>query len=53
MKVVSLSLEDGNKHYGKIDGTRFYIGSRVTYAGNKGLMNVRGTPAQKYDRAQF
>ena len=53
MKVVSFSLEQGNKYFGKIDGTRFYIGSRVSYEGGKGLMNVSGTPSQKYDRAQF
>lgn len=53
MKIVSFSLEDGNKYYGKIDGNRFYIGSRVPYEGGKGLMNIRGTSAQKYDRAQF
>jgi len=53
MKVVSFSLENGNKYYGKIDGTRFFIGSRVAYEGGKGLMNVSGTPAQKYDRFAF
>lgn len=53
MKVVSFSLEQGNKYFGKIDGTRFFIGSRVPYEGGKGLMNVTGTPSQKYDRAQF
>jgi hypothetical protein len=25
MKIVSLSLEQGNKYFGKIDGTRFFI----------------------------
>lgn len=53
MKVVSFSLEDGNKYYGKIDDSRFYIGSRVSYERNKGLMNVSGTPQQKYDRAAY
>jgi hypothetical protein len=53
MKVVSFSLEQGNKYFGKIDGTRFFIGSRVPFQGNKGLMNVTGTPAQKYNRADF
>lgn len=53
MKVVSFSLEQGNKYFGKIDGTRFYIGSRVSYEGGKGLMNVTGTQSQKYDRSQF
>ena len=53
MKVVSISLEQGNKYFGKIDNTRFFIGSRVPYEGGKGLMNVTGTAAQKYDRAQY
>jgi hypothetical protein len=53
MKIVSFTLEQGNKYYGKIDGTRFYIGNRVSYDGGKGLMNLQGTAAQKYNRAQF
>ncbi len=53
MKIVSFSLEDGNKYYGKIDNARFYIGARVPYDGGKGLMNTVGTAQQKYDRAAF
>jgi hypothetical protein len=53
MKLVSFSLEEGNKYFGKIDGARFFIGSRVPYLGGKGLANARGTAAQKYNRAQF
>ena len=53
MKIVSFSLEQGNKYFGKIDGTRFFIGSRVSFGGSKGLMNLVGTPAQKYNRADF
>lgn len=53
MKLVSFSLEQGNKYFGKIDGARFFIGSRVSFEGNKGLMNVSGTSAQRYDRAEF
>lgn len=53
MKIVSFSLEQGNKYFGKIDGARFFIGSRVSYDGGKGLMNVTGTAAQKYDRSAF
>ncbi len=53
MKLVSFSLEQGNKYFGKIDGARFFIGSRVSFEGNKGLMNVSGTSAQKYDRTEF
>ena len=53
MKIVNFSLEQGNKYFGEIDGSRFFIGSRVPYEGGKGLMNVGGTPAQKYDRAFF
>lgn len=51
MKIVSFSLEQGNKYYGRIDGQRFFIGARVPYKGNKGLQNVTGTPSQKYDRS--
>lgn len=53
MKIVSFSLEQGNKYFGKIDGPRFFIGSRVSFDGGKGLMNVSGTSTQKYDRAAF
>lgn len=53
MKIVNFSLEQGNKYYGKIDGQRFYIGSRVSYEGGKGLMNLDGTASQKYDRLAF
>jgi hypothetical protein len=54
MKVVSFSLEQGNKYFGKVDGgPKFLVGSRVSYQGNKGLMNTVGTPAQKYDRLTF
>jgi hypothetical protein len=53
MKTVSFSLEQGNKYFGKIDGTRFFIGNRVPFQGGKGLMNVVGTSAQKYDRTDF
>jgi hypothetical protein len=53
MKVVSFSLEQGNKYFGKIDGTRFFIGSRVSFDGGKGLMNSSGKSTQKYDRAEF
>lgn len=53
MKVVSFSLEQGNKYFGKIDGQRFFIGRRVPYDGGKGLMNTEGTAAQTYDRAVY
>ncbi len=53
MKIVSFSLEQGSKYFGKIDRTRFFIGSRVSFDGGKGLMNVVGTSAQKYNRADF
>ena len=53
MKVVSFCLEQGNKYYGKIDGQRFFIGTRVSYEGNKGLMNVSGAAAQRYDRSTY
>lgn len=53
MKVVGFSLEQGNKYYGKIDGDRFFIGSRVSYEGNKGLMNVNGGSVHKYERSAY
>jgi hypothetical protein len=53
MKVVSFSLEEGSKYFGRIDGRRFYIGSRVPYLDGKGLVNGSGSVAQKYERAQF
>jgi len=53
MKIVSFSLGQGNKYFGKIDGSRFFIGSRVLFDGGKGLMNVTGTSAQKYNRTDF
>jgi hypothetical protein len=53
MKVVNFSLEQGNQYYGRIDGQRFYIGSRVSYEGGKGLANTKGSVDQKYDRALY
>lgn len=53
MKTVSFSLEQGDKYFGRIDGTRFFIGRRVAYEGGKGLMNVSGASSQKYDRTEF
>lgn len=53
MKIVEFTLEQGNKYFGKIDGTRFFIGSRVPFDGGKGLMNIKGTPAQRYNREDF
>jgi hypothetical protein len=53
MKIVEFSLEQGNKYFGKIDGDRFFIGSRVPFEGGKGLMNLTGTPAQRYNRKDF
>jgi hypothetical protein len=53
MKIVKFSLEQGDKYFGNIDGTRFFIGRRVTFGGGKGLMNVSGTSVHKYDRAAF
>jgi hypothetical protein len=53
MKVVSFSLEEGNKYFGRIDGKRFYIGTRAPYLDGKGLVNSSGTAQQKYERNQF
>ncbi len=43
MKLVEFTLEQGNKYFGKIDGTRFFIGNRVPFDGGKGLMNIKGS----------
>lgn len=53
MKLVEFTLEQGNKYFGKIDGTRFFIGNRVPFDGGKGLMNIKGTSAQRYNREEF
>jgi hypothetical protein len=53
MKIVDFSLEQGNKYFGRIDGKRFQIGTRVPYQGLKGLRNLSGTAAQRYDPAHF
>ena len=53
MIIVEFTLEQGNKYFGKIDGTRFFIGNRVPFEGGKGLMNIKGTPAQRYNREEF
>jgi len=53
MKIVDFTLKAGNQYYGTLDNQEFYIGNRVSYLGNKGLMNVRGTTEQRYDRNQF
>lgn len=53
MKIVSFSLEQANKYFGKVDGSRFFIGSRVPFDGFKGLMNVSGQPSQRYNRMDF
>ncbi len=53
MKIVSFSLEQTNKYFGKIDGSRFFIGTRVPYENFKGLMNVSGVATQRYNRADF
>ncbi|HEU4796631.1 MAG TPA: hypothetical protein VFT02_13440 [Pyrinomonadaceae bacterium] len=53
MKIVEFTLEQGNQYFGKIDDTRFFIGKRVSFQGGKGLMNIIGTPEQRYDREEF
>lgn len=53
MIIVDFTLEQGNKYFGKIDGNRFFIGNRVPFDGGKGLMNIKGTPAQRYNREEF
>jgi hypothetical protein len=53
MIIVEFTLEQGNKYFGKIDGNRFFIGNRVPFDGGKGLMNIKGTAAQRYNRDEF
>lgn len=53
MIIVEFSLEQGGKYFGKIDGNRFFIGNRVPFDGGKGLMNIKGTSAQRYNREEF
>lgn len=53
MIIVEFTLEQGNKYFGKINGTRFFIGNRVPFDGGKGLMNIKGTAAQRYNREDF
>jgi hypothetical protein len=52
MKIVEFTLEQGN-YFGKIDVTRFFIGKRVSFEGDKGLMNTKGTAEQRYNRDEF
>lgn len=52
MKMVAFSLEQGNRYFGEIDGARFFIGTRVSFQGGKGLANTRGEGVQRYDRAE-
>jgi hypothetical protein len=53
MKIVSYSLRDGNRYYGRIDGKEFFIGKRVSYLKNKGLRNLVGLTKDKYNRADY
>ncbi|MET1078053.1 MAG: hypothetical protein ABWY06_08530 [Pseudomonas sp.] len=53
MKIVSFTLRDGNKYVGSIDGQEFAIGRRVSFEGNKGLMNISGTAEQRYQRDEY
>lgn len=48
MKVVSFSSGSGENCYGRIDGSRFFIGKRVTYDGRTCLESVRGAANQRY-----
>jgi hypothetical protein len=54
MKTVTFTVEPGHTYVGRVDGgAPFFIGQRVSFEGRIGLANERGTPAQRYDRAQF
>lgn len=36
MKIVSFSLEGGNRYFGRVDGgSKFFIGKRAPYLGGK------------------
>ena len=51
MKLVELSLKQTNQYFARVDGDEFFVGKRVSFGSRKGLVNVAGTPAQRYDRA--
>ncbi len=53
MKIVSFTLQSDGRYLGEIDGDRFLVGKRVSFDGGKGLVNLSGTPAQRYDRHAF
>jgi hypothetical protein len=53
MKLVTFSLEHANNYFATIDGGRFFVGKRVSYHENKGLMNTQGTDLQKYIYTDF
>ena len=49
MKMVSLRF-DGVRYWVQVDGgPAFLVGQRVSFQGRKGLSNLKGTPAQRYD----
>jgi hypothetical protein len=53
MKLVNLSLRDGD-YFANVDGgPEFFVGKRVTFQGMKGLKNTRGIAADRYDRTLF
>lgn len=53
MKIVSFSLEAGNQYHARVDGTKFFVGQRVSYDGRKGLSNLRGGASQRYSPDPF
>jgi|ERR1051326_1874100 hypothetical protein len=53
MKIVDFTLEQGGRYFGTIDGNRFFIGSRTSFDGGKGLINLKGTAEQQYNREEF
>ncbi len=52
MKVVGFSLEEGDRYYGKIDGHRFFIGSRICKITDDGVVplesDISTTPLIDY-----
>jgi hypothetical protein len=49
---VEFSLKQGNRYFARIAGEQFFVGERVPYGSRKGLANLTGTAAQRYDRVE-
>lgn len=52
MKNVVTILQNGN-YFAEIDGgPKFFVGKRVQFQGNKGLMNIVGKESDRYDNTK-